>query len=74
MNRALDLGVLALALFAIIHWLCDLVWLEVLSFTSFKGTHLFGHRTQKIVLAVCSLSMLVIGAAFIIDAGRKLAR
>jgi len=71
-TRAVELGVLALMLFAIVHWLCDLLWLEALSFTSFKGTRLFGHRSQKIVLAVCSCLMFIIGAAFIIDAGRKL--
>jgi threonine/homoserine/homoserine lactone efflux protein len=70
-TRAVELGALALVTFAIVHWLCDVVWLEILSFTSFKGTRLFGHRTQRIVLALCSFSMLAIGLAFLIDAGRK---
>ena len=74
MSRALELGVLAFALFAIIHWMCDILWLEILSLASFKGTHLFGRQTQKVVLAACSLSMLLIGLWFIVDAGRKLAR
>jgi len=71
-SRALELGALGFAVFAVIHWLCDLVWLEALSWTSFNGTRLLGSRGQNIVLGVCSLAMIVIGAMFLHDAGRRL--
>ena len=37
-TTATGLGVWAFVLFAIVHWLCDLVWLEALSLASFKGS------------------------------------
>ena len=70
-TRALALGALAFGLFAIVHWLCDLVWLETLSLASFKGTRLLGQRSQKVVLAVCSAALILIGLAFIFDAGKN---
>ena len=38
-SQAMEFGFLALVLFALVHWLCDLGWLEVLSFAGFKGSH-----------------------------------
>jgi len=73
-TRALQFGPVAFALFAVTHWLCDLVWLELLSFASFKGTEVFGDRVQKIVLAVCAVALLLFGAKFVIEAGGHLWR
>ena len=38
-SQAMEFGFLALVLFALVHWLCDLGWLELLSFAGFKGSH-----------------------------------
>ena len=57
-------------LFAVTHWLCDLIWLEALSFASFKGAEIFGDRVQKAVLAVCAVALLLFGAKFVLEAGR----
>jgi len=59
------LGIWAFAMFAVIHWLCDLVWFQVLSWASFKGSALFGPQTQRIILLVCSLALLFFGLYFI---------
>jgi threonine/homoserine/homoserine lactone efflux protein len=67
-GRAMEFGILALALFAVIHWLCDLGWLEVLSFAGFKGSA-FGRRNQTIILMVCSAMLLGFGVKFVWDAG-----
>jgi len=64
-TEATQLGIWAFALFAVIHWLCDLVWLQVLSWASFKGSALLGPRSQRIVLLVCSLALLFFGLYFI---------
>ncbi|MCX5645778.1 MAG: LysE family transporter [Phycisphaerae bacterium] len=61
-----DFGVWALALLALTHWSCDLVWLTVLSWTSFKGSVLLGPKSQRIVLAVCAAAMLGFGLYFIV--------
>ena len=47
---AAQLGIWAFALFAIVHWLCDCIWLQTLSWASFKGSILLGPRGQRIVL------------------------
>jgi len=71
---AKGLGVWAFVLFAIVHWLCDLVWLGVLSWASFKGSVLLGPRSQRIVLLICSLMLLAFGLFFIYNAIRPLMR
>jgi len=73
-SRAAELGVLAFALFAVIHWLCDLAWLEALTIATFKGAKLLGDRGQRIVLSLCAVAMLAIGVKFIIDAAISLVR
>lgn len=74
-SRASELGVLAFGLFAVAHWLCDLVWLEALTMATFKGSELLGRRGQRAVLTVCALALLVFGVMFIHDAaGRVLGR
>ena len=68
-SEALALGSIVLVLFAIIHWLCDLGWLEVLSMAGFKGSEIFGQRSQIVVSAVCGLVLLSFGGMFLYDAG-----
>jgi len=63
--EARGLGWTAFLLFALVHWLCDLVWLTILSVGSFHGTNLFGPRCQRIVLLVCGVALAVFGGLFI---------
>jgi threonine/homoserine/homoserine lactone efflux protein len=70
-TRAMELGVLAFANFAVIHWLCDLGWLEALSLASFKGARLLGGRSQRVVLTICAAALLFFGAMFTWDAGKS---
>jgi threonine/homoserine/homoserine lactone efflux protein len=67
--EALAFGVVVLALFAVVHWLCDLGWLEFLSVAGFKGSQIFGQRAQFVVSAVCGVVLLGFGGKFIYDAG-----
>jgi threonine/homoserine/homoserine lactone efflux protein len=71
-TRAVELGAIAFVLFALVHWLCDLGWLEALSLASFKGTEVFGPRSLKIVSAVCGACLFVFGIKFVWDAGTRL--
>jgi len=73
-TTARELGIWAFAMFAIVHWLCDFVWLEALSLASFKGSSLLGPHSQKIVLLVCSLAMFFFGLFFIYKASIALFR
>ena len=67
-TQAVELGLIAFVLFAIVHWLCDLVWLEALSLASYQGTELLGGRVQQVVLAVCGAVLLGFGCKFLYDA------
>jgi threonine/homoserine/homoserine lactone efflux protein len=73
-TTAVGLGVWAFVLFAIVHWLCDLVWLEALSWASFKGSVLLSPRRQKISLLVCGIALLGFGLLFIGGASAGLIR
>lgn len=69
--KAGGFGTLALVLFAIVHWLCDVVWLSILSFAAFythKGAGLFSAHIQKGILTCCGIALLVFGGKFIFDA------
>ncbi len=71
---AASLGIWACALFPIVHWLCDLVWLSALSWASFKGSVLLGPRGMRIVLMICSAALLVFGVVFIYNAASTLVK
>lgn len=71
-TRAVQFGVLGFVLFGIVHWLCDLVWLEALSLASHKGTQLIGGRLQQIVLFGCGLMLLFFGGVFLFDVASSL--
>lgn len=68
-SKAIEFGAGMLALFALVHWLCDLVWLEVLSVAGYQGTETFGERSQKAVSGVCAVVLLGFGLKFVYDAG-----
>lgn len=63
--QAVEFGWLGLFLFILFHWLCDLIWLTVLSSVSYKGGHLFGTRFQQIVFAVCGSLLILLSVRFI---------
>jgi threonine/homoserine/homoserine lactone efflux protein len=65
---AANFGIWAFALFAILHWLCDFIWLSALSWASFRGSVLLGPRNQRIVLLICSLVLFGFGLFFIYNA------
>jgi len=71
---ARQLGIWAFGLFAVVHWLCDCVWLQTLSWASFKGTRVLGPHSQRIVLLICALTLLAFGAYFIYSALSEFSR
>jgi len=67
-TQAMELGLLAFALFALVHWLCDMAWLEILSLASYQGIAFFGPGSQRIVLFVSSAAMAAFGVYFLLGA------
>lgn len=72
-TQAAEYGAVALLVFGMIHWLCDLVWLEVLSWAGHHGSQTFGLRSQKVVSVVCAIVLLGFGLKFLCEAGVSLA-
>jgi len=66
-SQVLEFGIIAFALFAIVHWLCDIVWLEALSIASFKGAKLLSDKSQKKAIFFCGIVLLIFGFKFIYD-------
>ena len=64
-TAASKFGIWAFVMFAIVHWLCDCVWLHILSLAGFHGSKLMGVKLQKIVLVVCGAALLFFGVYFI---------
>jgi len=64
-TTASKFGIWAFVMFAIIHWLCDCVWLHILSLAGFHGSKLMGLKLQKAVLIVCEAALLFFGIYFI---------
>jgi threonine/homoserine/homoserine lactone efflux protein len=71
-TQAVGWGIWAFALFALTHWLVDLVWLQILTWASFKGSVFFGLYFQRIVSLICALALLGFGLFFITGAISKL--
>jgi threonine/homoserine/homoserine lactone efflux protein len=71
-TRATKWGIWAFALFAFAHWSVDLIWLQILSWASFKGSKVFGPRGQRIVLFICALTLIAFGLFFIYSAAGTL--
>ncbi|MGQ9649478.1 MAG: LysE family transporter [Phycisphaerae bacterium] len=70
--EARKLGPTAFVVFAVVHWLCDLVWLEILSQASFRGTQILGRKSMPIILGICAMALIVIGSRFVYDAGKQM--
>lgn len=66
--QATSYGLAAFVLFITVHWLCDLVWLWLMSALSFKGGDLFGEKFQTGAFVVCGLVLTGFGVKFVVDA------
>jgi threonine/homoserine/homoserine lactone efflux protein len=60
------IGTWGLPLFVVVHWMCDLVWLSVVSFTIYRTHSFWGPRLQEWVFIILSLALLYFGAQFVV--------
>jgi len=67
--QAKGLGIWAFSAFAVVHWLCDLIWYQILSWASFKGTNLISSHDWTSILTGCAAAMFLFGLNFIFNAG-----
>ena len=59
-------GEWGLPFFIIVHWLCDLVWLSLVSFVIYRTHSFWGQKFQEWVFIVLSLALLYFGGQFIV--------
>ncbi len=66
--KATAFGVVGMIVFGVVHWACDLVWEQFISFSVFKTKHLWTAGVQRAVFGVCALVLLGFGVWFGISA------
>jgi len=66
MNFLNAVGTWGLPLFVVVHWLCDLVWLSLVSFTIYRTHSFWSVKVQEWVFIVLSLALLYFGVWFIV--------
>jgi threonine/homoserine/homoserine lactone efflux protein len=66
MNFLNAIGTWGLPLFVVVHWMCDLVWLSLVSFTIFRTRKFWGQGVQEWVFIILSLMLLYFGGQFIV--------
>ncbi len=67
-TRAAAWGMAGLAVFYVVHWLCDLGWSLVVSGMSFRSAGLWSGRAHRYLFAVCGVLLFAFGARFILAA------
>ena len=65
--KFLDFGIMGLAVFIVVHWLVDLVWLSFVSVTVYKTHSLWGRKLQEGLFIACSLLLVGFGGWFLIS-------
>jgi threonine/homoserine/homoserine lactone efflux protein len=65
--KFLVFGTMGLALFIIVHWLCDLVWLSFVSTLVYRTKSLWGRKFQEGLFIACSLLLMGFGTWFLIS-------
>ncbi|MFH0768515.1 MAG: LysE family transporter [Chloroflexota bacterium] len=71
--KILDFGMMGLVLFIMVHWVCDLVWLTIVSVFIYKTQSFWGRRLQEWVFIGCSLLLVGFGAWYLISAVQMMA-
>jgi threonine/homoserine/homoserine lactone efflux protein len=62
-----EVVVIGLAVFIIVHWICDLIWLSFVSIAVNKTHHLWGTKIQELVFIAAGLLMAGFGIWFIVS-------
>jgi len=65
--KSLNFGVTGFALFIPVHWLCDLVWLLVVSVLVYRTRSLWGRKFQEGLFITCGLLLIGSGGWFMIS-------
>ncbi len=62
-----DFGINGLVVFTVVHWLCDLVWLSLVSIVVYRTHSLWGLKFQEWLFIACSLLLVGFGVWFLVS-------
>ena len=65
--KFLDFGATGLIVFIIVHWLCDLIWLSLVSNIVYRTHSLWGRKLQEGLFITCSLLLIGFGTWYLIS-------
>jgi len=65
--KFLDFGTTGLIAFILVHWMCDLAWLSVVSLLIHKTQTLWGRKAQEGIFIICSLLLIGFGGWFLVS-------
>ncbi len=65
--RIVDYGLPGLISLTIVHWLCDLAWLSIVSVLIYRTRALWGRRFQEWTFVACSLLLVGFGGWFLVS-------
>ena len=65
--RILEFGTIGLIIFAIVHWLCDLVWLTLVSNVIYRTPTFWHQKVQERLFIACSLLLVGFGVWFLVS-------
>jgi threonine/homoserine/homoserine lactone efflux protein len=68
MNFLEAVGTIGLPLFIMVHWLCDFLWLSLVSFSIFRTRRFWNPKIQQAVFIVLSSGLVYFGGGFVIQA------
>jgi len=57
-------GLLGFSVFAVVHWLCDFVWLAVMAFVVFKSRRFWNEKVHTAIFIFCFVIFVGFGAWF----------
>ena len=65
--RILEFGTMGLIVFIMVHWLCDLAWLTLVSNVIYRTHAFWNQRVQEWLFIACSLLLVGFGIWFLIS-------
>jgi threonine/homoserine/homoserine lactone efflux protein len=66
MNFLASVGTWGLPFFVVVHWMCDLVWLSVVSVSIYRTRRFWGLNLQEFVFVMLSILLAYFGGMFIV--------
>ncbi|MFC2022307.1 LysE family transporter [Chloroflexota bacterium] len=65
--KFLDFSTTGLVALVVVHWLCDLVWLSLVSIIVYRTRSLWGLKFQEWLFIICSLLLIGFGIWFLVS-------